>query len=114
MADKFEAWGVVEIMGHQSVAGRLSEQVVAGANLLRVDVPQNIQGEGEFRTEYLGPQSIYRMRVTTEHVARAVALRSSSDPAYAFGLRLQAPALTEQSTQSSSSHSSGDDLDTEF
>lgn len=70
MSNKFEAWGVVEIMGHQSLAGRLSEQVVAGANLLRVDVPQDINGEGAFRTEYIGANSIYRMRVTTEEVAR--------------------------------------------
>lgn len=90
---KFEAWGIVEIMGHQSLAGRLSEQVIAGANLLRVDVPQNIPGEAEFRTEYLGPNSIYRLRVTTEEVARQVALRSNTEPSYAYGLRLQTPAL---------------------
>ena len=32
MADKFEQWGVVEIMGHQRAAGRMSEEVVAGAS----------------------------------------------------------------------------------
>lgn len=92
-AQKFEAWGLVEIMGHSQLAGRLSEEVIAGANLLRVDVPQSIPGEAEFRTEYIGPNSIYRLRVTTEEVARALAARSNTEPQYAYGLRLQAPAL---------------------
>lgn len=106
---KFEAWGLVEIMGHQSLAGRLSEQVIAGANLLRVDVPQNIPGEAEFRTEYLGPNSIYRLRVTTEEVARQVALRGSTEPAYAYGLRLQNPALAGPGSPSDPSDPHFDD-----
>lgn len=93
MAEPFEAWGIVEILGHAQLAGRISEATIAGAALLRVDVPQKIEGEAEFRTEYVGPNSIYRMRVTTEEVARAIAARSAGEPAYAYGLRMQHPAL---------------------
>jgi hypothetical protein len=35
----FEHWASVEIMGHQSVVGRCTEEQIAGATLLRVDVP---------------------------------------------------------------------------
>lgn len=93
MAEKFEQWGIVEIMGHAQLAGRISEQSIAGTALLRVDVPQTIEGESAFRTEYVGGGSIYRMRVTTEEVARAVALRSQAEPTYAYGLRMNQPAL---------------------
>lgn len=94
---KFEAWGLVEILGHSQLAGRLSEEVIAGGNLLRVDVPQNIPGEAEFRTEYVGPNSIYRLRVTTEKVARELAARGQTEPTYAYGLRMQSPALEDRS-----------------
>ena len=40
MADKFEQWGIVELMGHQRAAGRLSEESIGGANMLRVDMPE--------------------------------------------------------------------------
>ncbi len=67
MADKFEQWGVVEIMGHQRAAGRLTEEVVAGANLLRVDAPINAH---DFRTVYYGAAAIYALHVTGEEEAR--------------------------------------------
>lgn len=68
MAEKFEQWGIVELMGHQRAAGRrLSEETVGGANMLRVDVP-----DGEtFRTAYYGASAIYALHVTDERVARA-------------------------------------------
>lgn len=94
MADKVEFWGIVEIMGRSQVAGRISEESIAGTALLRVDVPQSIKGESEFRTEYVGGSSIYRMRVTTEAVARAFAKRScESEPTYAYGLRMESPQI---------------------
>lgn len=89
--NKFEAWGLVELMGHQRVAGRLSEQVIAGANLLRVDIPD---GES-FRTVYYGPSAIYAVHVTDEAAARGIANNCEKRPAYAWELerqpRLQAP-----------------------
>lgn len=113
MAERFEAWGIVEIMGHAQLAGRISEATIAGTSLLRVDVPQQIEGESEFRTEYVGGNSIYRLRVTTEEVARAIAARSQSEPTYAYGLRMQRPAL-EQPASPAPEHSDEeheDDLD---
>lgn len=94
MSEKFEAWGIVELMGHQRTAGRLSEQMIAGANLLRVDLPQ---GEGEnFRTMFYGSSAIYAVHITDEKVARAVAAGLGTRPIYAYEidshLKLAAPA----------------------
>lgn len=38
-ATKFESWAVVEVMGHQTFAGFVSEQTIGGASFVRVDVP---------------------------------------------------------------------------
>jgi len=80
MAEKFEQWGVVELMGHQRTAGRLSEEQIGGANMLRVDFP-----DGEtFRTAYYGPSAIYALHVTDEKVARAAAATIGRRPPYAY------------------------------
>ena len=82
MADKFEAWGLVELMGHQRVAGRLSEQPVGGGNMLRVDIPN---GE-TFRTAYYGASAIYAVHITDEAAARKLSGDMGARPPYAYEL----------------------------
>lgn len=93
MAEKFEAWGVVELFGHQRTAGRLSEQMIAGSNLLRVDVPVDAEN---FRTVFYGSSAIYAMHVTEEAVARKVAGALDVRPFYAYGLESVSPRLAAQ------------------
>lgn len=93
MSEKFEAWGIVELMGRQQSAGRLSEQMIAGGNLLRVDVP--IDGEN-FRTVFYGASSIYAMHVTDEATARKAAGAMDKRPFYAYGLDSGSPRLAQQ------------------
>jgi hypothetical protein len=83
--DKFEGWAMVELMGHKKLAGQCSEQVVAGAALLRIDVPETQQrktvpGYGgtvvESKpgyTKLVGVGSVYCITPTTEEVARRCA-----------------------------------------
>ena len=82
MAEKFEAWGIVELMGHQRVAGRLSEQPLGGGNLLRVDIPN---GEG-FRSTFYGASAIYAVHITDEAAARKIADSCGTRPTYAYEL----------------------------
>ena len=46
-------WAIVEMMGHVKLAGLISEQVIAGGKLLRVDVPavpeERKNGESPYR-----------------------------------------------------------------
>jgi hypothetical protein len=99
MSEKFEAWGIVELMGHQRIAGRISEQVIGGGNLLRVDVPD---GEEQFRTVFYGSSAIYALHVTDEAAARAACKGMGTRPAYAWELeRLQKlPSAPVHSSQS--------------
>jgi fatty acid-binding protein DegV len=72
MTDTVEGWAIVELMGHLRRAGRISEIESFGTRLLRLEVPI---GADEFATELYGGGSIYRIRMATEEVARAVAER---------------------------------------
>lgn len=35
----FDSWAIVEIMGHDKYAGRVTEEPLFGVNMLRIDVP---------------------------------------------------------------------------
>lgn len=41
-------WAIVELFGHQRIAGRISEQVFGGTNLIRVDVPEVVVTEWDY------------------------------------------------------------------
>lgn len=110
MSEKFEAWGIVELMGHQRIAGRISEQVIGGGNLLRVDVPD---GDDRFRSVFYGSSAIYALHVTDEAAARAAASGMGTRPAYAWELeRLQKlPSATVHSSSSRDAYDGDDDED---
>jgi hypothetical protein len=91
----FEQWAVVEIMGHQSVVGRCTEEQLAGATLLRVDVPDG----DSFTTQYVGGGSIYRLRVVSEDVARKLsASRRDHLPPFAWELSQPTKPLLQSDT----------------
>lgn len=80
----FEGWAIVEMMGHRRVAGRVSETEIAGAKLLRIDVPGD--GADDFCTQFIGGAAIYCLTPTGEKEARAVAAASRPAPVTRFEL----------------------------
>lgn len=92
--EKFEAWAYVEIMGHHQVAGRVTEQTIAGRVMLRVDIPE---GDG-FRTEFYGGSSIFKLTPTTEDVVRKLLSRMHTKPVFAYLLeeRPTLPRISER------------------
>jgi hypothetical protein len=68
MAENNDCWAVCELMGHLTLAGRVTKPGDYGG-LWQVDIPD---GEG-FRTEFFGSQSVYRIRIVSEEIARAYA-----------------------------------------
>lgn len=87
MGEQFREWCVLELMGHRRLAGYVTEQEIAGAGLLRIDVP----GDGEtIATQFYSPAAVYCITPTTEAIARALAKRDQPAPVQRWEL---APAL---------------------
>lgn len=84
---KFEAWGLLELFGHQRLAGQLSEQSIGGCHFIRVDVPEvdDVPGYTRFFTN----GAIYGMTITSEAVARGLAAQMRARPVQAYDLPTQ-------------------------
>lgn len=67
----FDQWCIVELFGHQRIAGRVTQQTIGGCNFVRVDVPA-VAGKSAF-TKLFGNGAIYAMSPVAEDVAIAVA-----------------------------------------
>lgn len=96
---RFQAWCVVEIMGHRKFAGFVSEETIGGASFVRVDVPAVTHYDGTELpafTKLFGAGSIYCLTPCTEDTARAFAsqLRQRAFEIYEAP-RLPAPQDTE-------------------
>jgi hypothetical protein len=69
--EKFEEWAIIDLFGHQRIAGKISEQQVGGSSFVRVDVPAI--GEQKPFTKLFGPGAIYSITITDEETAIAAA-----------------------------------------
>ncbi len=111
---KFSGWGLCEIMGRQRIAGRLSEQTIAGSSLLRVDIPLS-DAPDHFRTQFVGGGSIHSLHPTDEQTARLLAKRIGTEPVYQYDvqaqLRIEQRAAEPATTEPSVRVYSGDDPD---
>ena len=95
-AAQFDCWCVVEIFGHQRVAGRVTETTVAGGPFLRVDVPET--SDTPAYTRYYSPQAVYSFAPVTEEVARGLAEAIRARPVQVYELpKLRAPAVEDRS-----------------
>lgn len=96
-AEKFDSWCIVEIMGHQKYAGRVTEQAIGGCNFVRIDVPEipaDTEGVGVDRrvlrsgtpafTKFFGQGSIFSMTPVTEEIARRVAAGIREVPVHVY------------------------------
>lgn len=83
--ETFDAWGLLEIMGHNRLAGRITNQAIGGCNFVRIDVPE-INGAGAF-TKLFGQSAIFGITITTEDVARRLAKNMQAQPIHPYELR---------------------------
>jgi len=63
-AAEFKTWAIVEVMGHVEYAGFVTAETIAGAAMLRVDVP-DVEGRGAF-TKYLATGALYGISPCSE------------------------------------------------
>lgn len=73
-AGGLKAWCIVELMGHQQLAGEVSEELVAGKPMLRVDVPGIEETDGDEGrpafTRYYGAAAVYAITPCDEEEVR--------------------------------------------
>jgi len=75
----YEAWSIIELMGHRRLGGFVREVQVAGAGFFRVDVPGDVEGETH-STQFYPPASVYCLTPVSEAAARIVAKSSRPQP----------------------------------
>lgn len=86
--EPFECFAILEILGHRRLAGRVTEQQIAGAMFVRIDIPTP---DGKEITQFYSPSSVYCLTPTTETIARSVALHNQPRPVNQWEL----PAITD-------------------
>jgi len=105
-ANTFAAWVVVHLFGRHTVAGRASEQKIAGKDFLRIDVPE-VDGR-QARTVLYSPDAVYDLEPVDEEAARLAAkLHPPADPVSVWSAR----AMVRESGSQLALEPRDDDLD---
>lgn len=86
MSEKFEQFAIVELFGHQIIAGMVSEQVIGGQGFVRVDVP-TVEGQEGF-TKFYGAGAIYAITPCNEETMTAAVLGLRQKPIDVWKLHL--------------------------
>jgi hypothetical protein len=102
-SSKFDSFAILEIMGHQKYAGRVTEQALGGASFVRVDVPE-VDGLPAF-SKLFGGGSIFCITPVSEEVAMAVAKQLKEQPLKVWDLpeeikaKMRTPAIAGPTMQ---------------
>ncbi len=85
-------WAIVEIFGHQRIAGWMTKQTIAGQGFIRVDVPEvaaELGGDGPIaaHSKLYGPGAIYSINPVDQTVATIAAKSIRHVPVSSYGLR---------------------------
>lgn len=91
--EKFDLWCVVELFGHQKIAGRCTEQNIAGTNMLRVDVPETKDQPGF--TRLFGSAAIYAINPVDEMTAKHFAESLQQRPIHSWDVKEMIKKNTE-------------------
>jgi len=75
---KFDLWCIVELFGHLKIAGKCTEQNIAGTNMLRVDVPETT-AQPAF-TRFFGSAAIYSINPVDEETCKFMAEKIQVKP----------------------------------
>jgi hypothetical protein len=81
----FDCWAMVELMGHQKIAGRVTEKTIAGASFLQVDVPDE-QGATQY-TRFYAPGAVYCLNPLSRQIAIAWAVANKPAPVAIYDLK---------------------------
>jgi len=75
---KFESWAIVELFGHNQLAGKVTTETIAGQEFVRIDVPKTSKVP-EF-TKYHLPTAVYGITPVDQDYATRMAERMQAQP----------------------------------
>lgn len=87
-------WAVLELMGHRRLAGYVREVEVAGAGMVRIDVPAADATEAGpwTATQFYSPSAVYCVTPTTRDIAVRAAQGNQPAPVSRWELPAAKPA----------------------
>lgn len=92
--ETFEAFVLLELMGRQRIAGRVTERVIAGVGFLQVDVPET-KHSPKF-TRLISPNSLYAINPIDEGTMHAYAESLRVKPIDAWDIQAYMQKVEEQ------------------
>jgi hypothetical protein len=98
MSEPATEWGILELLGHRRLGGRVTEVEKFGTKMARIDIPDTSTGaapDAVVATQFYGPSAIYGFHPCTEQVARAEAQYNQPRP-----IALLSPLPVERDRQS--------------
>lgn len=125
-----DTYAVVEVLGHNTFAGKISQHVLGGTAFIRVDVPEipeetrpeRVWGSGGYQmkdvttpaspgfTKLIGAGSIYAITPCSEEVARKAAKQTRAKP---VAIAAFEPQLSSKLIEASSDVDDDDDNERE-
>lgn len=94
-SQSFDAFAIIELFGHARIAGRVTEQVIAGAGFIRCDVPP-LPARGQMPeqpgfTRLIGTAAVYSITPVSEDIALRAAGSMRVEPVNVYLASPQLP-----------------------
>jgi len=94
MSETFDQFCIVELMGRQVIAGKVTEQTIGGQAFIRVDVPE-VGGMPAF-TKFYGQGAIYCLTPCDETTAIAAVKGLRVKPVNLYQLNLPSHSIVDR------------------
>lgn len=104
---KLDIWAIVELFGHSKICGKITEQSIAGGNMLRVDVPETTS-QPAF-TKFYGNAAIYCINPVGEDVAKYMADKLSITPINSWDMSAAVKKMNLISSPAQHAEGNGDE-----
>lgn len=85
MENKFELTGIVELFGHQRIAGTISEHSIGSSTFIRIDVPET-RSQPKF-TRFVNPSAVYAINPTDKETMQYMVEQIAAKPIDSWDIR---------------------------
>lgn len=97
----FDQWAILEVLGHQKYAGKVSSQSIAGASMLLLEVPEVKNEEVTLPAfqKFFNTSSIYCVTPVSEDYAMRMAEQLSKHPIEGYDHTMVVKQLAKKATE---------------